>query len=553
VLEHLEVRDFAIIERVAVDLDPGMTALTGETGAGKSILLDAISLVLGGRSDSSSIRDGANKSDITASFKLDNNPEAQAWLAANDMADDDACVLRRVVGNDGRSRAYINGHLTTATSLRHLGSTLVHILGQHEHQRLTDHTAQRRIVDACAAHGPALEQMAESYRKWREVANKLSQAKHHSESRTQRLDLLGFQLQELEQLPVSEAEIRSLQQEHIRLSNAERLLALSTEALETSYEAEQSAHNRLTQSLRAAESLVATDSDASTAAGLLNEALINLDEAAAALREYASAVELDPARLTWVEEQLDILQRLSRKHRCEAHELPALRERLENELHQLQGSDISAEKLESQVNALRSVYLRQAHKISAARAKAAESLSKQVTETLGALGMGGGQFCVKLHDDPESASAAGIDHIELLVSANPGQSPKPLGRVASGGELSRISLAIQMITSSYAAVPSMIFDEVDSGIGGGVAEIVGSQLRALGERCQVMCVTHLPQVASQAHQHIAVRKVSGADYTQTEPRLLDNEQRIEEISRMLGGLKVTAKVRSTAQEMLSAH
>lgn len=550
-LEHLQVRDFAIIEQVAIDWQPGMTALTGETGAGKSILLDAIGLVLGGRADSTSVRDGAKRTDIAASFDLRNNLDAHAWLQAHDLDDDDTCVLRRVVGVDGRSRAYINGRSTTAASLRELGSKLVQILGQHEHQRLTDLTVQRRIVDACAAHGPALEQLAESYRKWRDVSDKLSQLLHHSDTRAQRIDLLSFQLQELEQLPISAEEIQALQAEHTRLGNAERLLSLANEALQVGFETEHSAHHGLSQALRAAESLAATDEQATGVATLLNAALIHLDEAASALQDYASSVELDPARLIWVEEQLDTLQRLSRKHRCESHELPALRERIEIELHELQSSDFSAEDLQAQVTTLRSDYLRRAHKVSAARAKAAKKLSAQVTKTMSALGMGGGKFVVELSDDPERASAVGIDRIELLVSANPGQSPKPLARVASGGELSRISLAIQMIASHYAPVPSMIFDEVDSGVGGGVAEIVGGQLRDLGERCQVMCVTHLPQVASQAHQHVAVRKVSGSDYTQTEPRLLSKNERVEEIARMLGGVKVTAKVRSHAREMLA--
>lgn len=551
-LEHLQVRDFAIIEQVSIDWQPGMTALTGETGAGKSILLDAISLVLGGRADSSSVRDGAKRADISASFDLRHNKEAQRWLQAHDLDDDECCVIRRVVGADGRSRGYINGSNTTAASLRELGSLLVQILGQHEHQRLTDHTVQRRIVDASAAHGPALDRLASSYTNWRDAANQLSQIQHHSESCSQRLDLLSFQLQELEQLPISSEEILALQLEHTRLSSAERLLSLADEALESGYEAEHSAHSGLSHALRSAESLAATDPLAQPVATLLNEALIHLDEAAFSLREYAGTVELDPARLSWVEEQLETLQRLSRKHRCEAHELPSLRERLQQEFKQLQSTDVSAEDLQEQVANLRSIYLRQAHKISAARAKAAKKLSAQVTKTMSALGMGGGKFVVELSDDPERASAAGIDRVELLVSANPGQSPKPLARVASGGELSRISLAIQMIASHYAPVPSMIFDEVDSGVGGGVAEIVGNQLRDLGERCQVMCVTHLPQVASQAHQHVAVRKVSGSNYTQTMPRLLNANERLEEIARMLGGVKVTAKVRSHAREMLNS-
>ncbi|MGB0867126.1 MAG: DNA repair protein RecN, partial [Granulosicoccaceae bacterium] len=544
-------RDFAIIEHVALDWQPGMTALTGETGAGKSILLDAIALVLGGRADSNSVREGAKRTDIAASFDLRRNTGALAWLQSHDLDDEDTCVLRRVVGVDGRSRAYINGRATTAASLRELGAKLVQILGQHEHQRLTDHHVQRRIVDACANHDAALKRLANCYRQWRETSDRLSQVLHHCDSRAQRIDLLSFQLQELEQLPISSEEIQALQAEHVRLGNAERLLSLAGEALQCSYEAEHSAHQNLSVAVRAAESLAATDERASAVAELFNEALINLDEAATTLRDYASHVELDPARLSWVEEQLDTLQRLSRKHRCESHELPALRESIQAELNELQSSDSSTEELQQQASKLRSDYLRQAHKISAARAKAAKKLSDRVTKTMSALGMGGGKFVVELSDDPERASSAGIDRIELLVSANPGQSPRPLARVASGGELSRISLAIQMIASHYAPVPSMIFDEVDSGVGGGVAEIVGGQLRDLGERCQVMCVTHLPQVASQAHQHVAVRKVSDNNYTQTEPRLLDKNERIEEIARMLGGVKVTTKVRSHAREMLA--
>ncbi len=552
-LEHLRVRDFAIIDSVEVDFRGGLTALTGETGAGKSILLDAISLVLGDRAARGSVRDGAERAEIEATFLVDPDSDAAAWLAAHDLDDDGVCTLRRVVSRDGRSRAYINGRTAATQTLRELGEMLVHIHGQHEHQHLTRSERQRLIVDARAGIQDDLDQLQSLHTAWREAREALQNAQSEHAARSDRLDMLTFQVQELQNLSLDAAGIEQLFSEHTRLSNAESLVQATQELLDASFDGEHSAHDQLSRAHRQALELAGTDTQLAQLPELINNALINLDEAAAMARNYLADLEIDPARLASVDEQMSLVHGLARKHQTEGSALPALRAQLETELGSLTQAARSPAELEAQAEAAHAAYLQCAREVSAARSRAANALSEDVTAELQTLGMGGGQFVVEVNEDPAHAAAHGIDRIELCVSANPGQRPKPLAKVASGGELSRISLAIQLIASRYASVPSLVFDEVDAGIGGGVAEIVGRQLRELGERCQVMCVTHLPQVASQAHHHIAVSKSVADGQTQTTPVTLSGKSRVDEIARMLGGLKMTNKVRSHAREMLGEH
>ena len=549
-LEHLRVNDFAIIDSVDMALTDGLTALTGETGAGKSILLDAIGLVLGDRAARGSVRDGADRAEIEATFHVSPDSDAATWLAEHDLDDDSLCTLRRVVSRDGRSRAYINGRSATTHTLRELGEMLVHIHGQHEHQHLTRTERQRVIVDSRAGIIEDLATLRSLHKAWREADSALQNAQSEHAARSDRLDMLTFQVQELQNVQLDAAGIESLFSEHTRLSNAESLVASAQGLLDVSFDGEQSAHDRLSLAHRQALSLADTDAQLAQLPELINSALINLDEAVGVARNYLADLDMDPARLAAVEEQMSLIHGLARKHQTQGPDLPALHTQLATELTQLQAAARSPAELEAAATAAHDAYLACARRVSAARSKAAKALSADVTAELQTLGMGGGQFVVEVNEEPDHASAHGIDRIELFVSANPGQQPKPLAKVASGGELSRISLAIQLIASRYAAVPSLIFDEVDTGIGGGIAEIVGRQLRELGERCQVMCVTHLPQVASQAHHHIAVSKSVRDGQTHTAPIPLTGKARVDEIARMLGGVKMTQKVRSHAKEML---
>lgn len=549
-LEHLRVNDFAIIESVETAFADGMTALTGETGAGKSILLDAIGLVLGDRAGRDGVRDGAGRAEIEASFRVEAASDAAKWLTEHDLDEDDLCTLRRVVGRDGRSRAYINGRSVSLHALRELGEMLVHIHGQHEHQHLSRSERQRQIVDARADIEDELAELRSLHAIWNDRLSALHNAQELASERRDRLDLLRFQVHELQAIDGDAEAIERLFSDHTRLSNAEQLHASASELLERAYDAEQSAHDQLSHAQRLADQLAETDQSIEQLPQLIGDALINLDEAVRVAREYLSQLELDPARLSQVEEQMRVIHSLSRKHQLDGPELPAHRARLAAELATLQDQSSSPQDLEREADAAHQSYLACARRVSAARRTAARALSEDVTAELQTLGMGGGTFLVEVSENLDQATAFGIDRVSLHVSANPGQPPRPLAKVASGGELSRISLAIQLIASRYAAVPSLIFDEVDAGIGGGIAEIVGRQLRELGARCQVMCVTHLPQVASRAHHHIAVCKTVVDGHTQTTPEVLEGKARVDEIARMLGGVKLTAKVRSHAREML---
>ncbi|MEM6985772.1 MAG: DNA repair protein RecN [Pseudomonadota bacterium] len=550
-LEHLRVHDFAIIDSVDTAFAGGMTALTGETGAGKSILFDAIGLVLGDRAERGSVRDGAERAEIEARFHVQSAADAARWLHEHDLDEDGLCTLRRVVARDGRSRAYVNGRSVTMQALRELGEMLVHIHGQHEHQHLTRSERQRHIVDARADIEDELAELHSLHARWRACVDAHKNAEAVFAERSNRLDLLQFQVQELQQIQHDAADIERLFSEHTRLSNAEQLIATTSELLDRAFDSEHSARDQLSHAERLAHTLADTDAQLANLPQLIVDALINLDEAASLARTYLSQLELDPSRLEDVEKQTALIHSLARKHQLSGHALPELRAKLEHELQTLQREATSPEELERKAQDAHKAYLDRARRVSSARRAAATALSDEVTAELQTLGMGGGLFVVEVNENPEHANAHGIDHVELRVSANPGQTPKPLAKVASGGELSRISLAIQLVASRYAAVPSLIFDEVDAGIGGGVAEIVGKQLRQLSARCQVMCVTHLPQVASQAQNHIAVQKTVNRGHTRTTPTVLKGKARVDEIARMLGGVKLTAKVRSHAREMLS--
>jgi DNA repair protein RecN (Recombination protein N) len=551
-LTHIHIRDFAIIDSLELELHPGMTALTGETGAGKSILLDAIGLVLGDKADSSSVRHGADKAELTLSVDIAHTPFARNWLEEQGMeGDEDTCLLRRVITAQGKSRAWINGSPANLTQLRELGEQLVDIHGQHEHQSLMKKDAQRQMLDAFADNDALLDATRSAWQAWKKLHERVTALASQSQQHQERLDLLRFQAQELEALALQADEPGQLDEEHSRLANAEQLRTTAAQGYAQLYDNEPSLYSALGRLIHDLEQQVRVDSRLEPALELLNSAQIQVQEASVELRDYAESLDIDPQRLQWVETRIADIRNLARKYRVEPHELPARLTSTQQELEQLGGGDYDLEMLEKQLQEAADAYRQQADALSKARLQAAQQLSGGVSQAMQELGMQGGKFVITVTQPPDASfQAMGMDNIEFTVSANPGQPLKPLVKVASGGELSRISLAIQMIAAQKVTLPALIFDEVDSGIGGGIAEVVGKQLRTLGTNRQVLCVTHLPQVASQAHQQYKVTKLKGAEHTTTGIVHLTPEQRVEEIARMIGGVEITPATRALAEEML---
>jgi DNA repair protein RecN (Recombination protein N) len=550
-LLSLHIRDFAIIDELEVEFSPGLSALTGETGAGKSILLGALGLLLGDRADATSVRQGAERAEISAAFDLSACAAAREWLLAHDMDSDDECQLRRVVGREGRSRAYINGSPVPAASLRELGEHLVDIHGQHEHQSLLRRDLQRQLLDRHGGHDKLLATLKQVHQDWSETRSAIRMLVGADQDRDTRLDFLRFQAQELDALAPEPDETEKLHRELARLSHAQQLIDTCQSHLRDLYEDDSSAHDRLGRAVDDLSAVADLDPDLGEAGELFNNALIQLREGIERLRDCGQRLELDPERLRWIEQRLDALHGAARKHRVEAGELPALHRRLLADIADLEQADEKLETLDARKTELEQAWRRTAAELHARRRKTAARISTQVSDAMQALGMQGGVFEIQVSDSGrDSLSDQGSDTIEFLVSANPGQPPRPLGKVASGGELSRISLAIQVVAAQDASIPTLVFDEVDSGVGGAVAETVGRQLQALGRHRQVLCVTHLAQVAAQAHNHLQVQKRRGRDGTRTGVARLSTQQRIDEIARMLGGRTITDSTLQHAREML---
>ena len=551
-LTHIHIRDFAIIDALELELHPGMTALTGETGAGKSILLDAIGLVLGDKADSSTVRHGADKAEITLSVDITQTPSARVWLEAQGREGaDDTCILRRIISAQGKSRAWINGSPANLTQLRELGEQLVDIHGQHEHQSLMKKDAQRDMLDAFADNDALLASTREAWKHWKKLHERITLLSSQNQQHQERIDLLRFQAQELETLALQANEPAQLDEELNRLANAEQLRATAAQGYDELYDSEPSLYSALGRLIHDIALQARVDAHLEPPLELLTSAQIQIQEAAAQLRDYAEGLDIDPARLQWVENRIADIRNLARKYRTEPQELPARLLTIQTELEQLGGGDYDLDALEQQVQTAANTYRQHATALSQARQHAAQQLSAGVTQAMQQLGMQGGKFAIQvMQDSGAHFQALGMDSIDFTVSANPGQPLKPLLKVASGGELSRISLAIQMIAAQKVTLPALIFDEVDTGIGGGIAEVVGKQLRALGTNRQVLCVTHLPQVASQAHQHYKVTKVKGKQHTSTGINHLTRAERVEEIARMIGGVEITPATRTLAEEML---
>ena len=551
-LTHIHIKDLAVISSLELELLPGMTVLTGETGAGKSILIDALGLVLGGRADNTMIRAGSDRAEITTAFDIGNLSEVPSWLAEQALETGPECILRRVLVRDGRSRAFINDSPVSLQSLQALGDLLVDIHGQHAHQSLLSRGHQRELLDAYANHRPLLEETTRLYRDFHEASAALEQLQTASDDRTARLELLRYQATELGNLKLGENEIAELDEQHSRLSNLGRLRETCAQALSTLYDTDGSVQERLAGISSELKELSSLDNALAESRELLENALIQVEEATSNLRQYGDGLELDPQRLEQVEQRLEEIHDLARKYRVPPQELPARQEQLQTELEELEHADIHLARLEEQLQTLQSDYLAQAKSLSKSRLKAAHKLEQEVCTGIHSLGMPEGRFSINSQPlTEERASAAGLDQIEFLVSANPGQPQQPLAKVASGGELSRISLAIQVATIRCGRIPTLIFDEVDAGIGGGVAEIVGQLLRQLGEKRQVLCVTHLPQVAAQGHQHLQVSKQTDDDSTRTSVHSLEKDEQIKEVARMLGGLEITHRTLDHAKEMVT--
>ncbi|WP_417662882.1 DNA repair protein RecN [Pseudomonas sp.] len=553
-LVHLSVHNYAIVEHLDLELERGMSVISGETGAGKSIMLDALGLTLGDRADSGVVRPGADKADILASFDLDDIPEARTWLAERDLDNNGPCILRRVITAEGRSRGYINGSPCPQADLKALGELLIDIHSQHEHQSLLKAETHRRLLDEFAGSQEISRQVSLAAQRWKQTKNELERISNIGDEQRSRHQLLSYQLEELDNLALVDNELEQLEQEHKNLTNAESLLSACRQVLELCSESDAgNVLSALTGSLNRLSSFQGQPGALTEASNMLANAQIQVEEAVGELNRFIDHFDADPERLQTLEERLDAIYTLARKHRIQPDQLPHMQQQLFDEIETLNADDQAVERLSEELSAFERHYQEKAAELSRLRNKAAEKLGKAVEKEMQTLGMPGGRFSIKLHasSSPEP-HVNGMEQVEFLVSANPGQPLKGLAKVASGGELSRISLAIQVITAQTSRVPTLVFDEVDVGIGGPTAEVVGQLLRRLGDRGQVLTVTHLPQVAAQGHQHLFVHKARGNDATRTAVSKLSNEQRVEEIARMLGGVDLTDESIAHARQMVSS-
>lgn len=553
-LVHLSVHNYAIVEHLDLELDAGMSVISGETGAGKSIMLDALGLTLGDRADSGVVRPGADKADILASFDLHDIPEARAWLAERDLDNDGPCILRRVITAEGRSRGYINGSPCPQGDLKALGELLIDIHSQHEHQSLLKPDTHRRLLDEYAGSQELARQVQLAAQRWKQTKNELERVSSIGDEQRARHQLLSYQLEELDNLALGEDELDNLEQEHKNLTNAESLLSACRLVIEQCSENDAgNVLSALTSSLNRLSAFQGQPGALSEATNLLASAQIQVEEAVGELNRFLDHFDADPERLRQMEERLDAIYTMARKHRIQPTELGAMQQQLFEELESLNADDQAAERLSDELSSYERHYQEKAAELSTLRNNAASQLASAVEQEMQTLGMPGGRFNIKLSANSNSEPHPnGLEQLEFLVSANPGQPLKALAKVASGGELSRISLAIQVITAQTSRVPTLVFDEVDVGIGGPTAEVVGQLLRRLGERGQVLTVTHLPQVAAQGHQHLFVHKVRESDATRTAVSKLSPAQRVEEIARMLGGVDLTEESLAHARQMVGS-
>ncbi len=551
-LTRLQVQDFALVDDLELEFGAGLTIFTGETGAGKSILIEALGLALGKRAESGMVRQHCKRADITALLDISDNEAALQWLQDHELEHDQECFLRRTISSEGRSRAYINGRPVPRQLLYELGLMLVDIHGQHEHQSLLRRDFQRQMLDGFARHPRLLSAMAESFQHLQQLKARLAEVEQLSAGHDDQSALLAYQVRELEALNLTAEELPALEAEHQRLANAETLISTISRSLQQLDEDEASLTTQLSRLLGDLEALQKNDTALGAITSTLAEAQVQLQEAAGDLRHHLDGLRLDPQRLQEIEQRFTTLHDLARKHHVRVEELPELAIRLAERLSRLENADQERRQLLKQIQEAEATCRRHGEALSKSRLSAALTLGKETTAHMRKLGLPDGEIVVQVRHLAEGRlTATGMDEVEFLVSTNPGQSPRPLNKVASGGELSRISLAIHVVTGRRGEIPTMIFDEVDVGIGGRIAEIVGQELRTLGTRCQVLCITHLPQVAAQGDHHLQVSKQSSKKATTVNIRVLDEEQRREELARMLGGVEITEQTRAHAGEMLA--
>jgi DNA repair protein RecN (Recombination protein N) len=551
-LTQLIVSNYAIAERVELQFNRGMTALTGETGAGKSIVLDALGLAMGGRADAGAVRHGAKRADITATFDVARIAEAKKWLEDHELDDENDCILRRVISKDGRSRAFINGQPCPLAHLKDLGSTLMDIHSQHQHQSLLRKDTHRKLLDEFAGAETLAENTFQAWKTWNATRLRLNERQQNADEAEARIQLLRYQVEELDRLALEENEQEALETEQSQLSHAEAVLHNCHQATMLCTEDDNSAAALVRQALQQLEQLPVEVPALADTIQMLNEAQIQVSEAGDNLRHFVDDYDADPARLTEVEERLSAIYQMARKHRITPENLPDLHQSLTRELASLDDGEGSVEKMEAELKSQRADFNELAMELSEMRQKAAADLDQRIAEELAQLSMPAVQFVTHMTPNKDNEPAAhGMEDIEFLVSANPGQPARPLAKVASGGELSRISLAIQVVVAQTSTTPTLVFDEVDVGIGGGTAEVVGRLLRSLGDNGQVLCVTHLAQVAAQCHQHLFVSKFTESDATYSRIENLDDSGRVSEVARMLGGVDMTEHTIAHAQEMFS--
>ena len=553
-LTYINIKNFAIIKDLELDLQSEMTGVTGETGAGKSIIIDSLELALGARADSSLIRSGTDRCEITIMFDLTNITKAREWLIKQELDSENECIIRRIISNDGRSKSSINGNPCTQQALRTISEFLLSIHGQHENQALLNQEHQRELLDAFADNKPLVTKVKQLYDSWLKIKKQLMELENLAEDQQTKIDFLSYQLKELEKFDLAIENLESLRTEQKRLNNIEQFSTNMNSALDLMVENDSTSiiHN-LYNTKNQLEICKNIDPKISPTIDLINNAIIQIEESIASLRQNLNAIEFSTDRQNQVEEQLTDLYALARKHQTQPEELLQIQSNLEQQLETIQAATSQLEKTKLAAKEAQIAYLETANELTRKRKLAVTKLNQLITIKMQMLGMIGGKFAINLLPNiNQGFSASGLERIEFTVCANPGHPLQPLNKIASGGELSRISLAIQTITAEKEVIPTLIFDEIDSGIGGKTADIVGQLLRKLAEKTQVICITHLPQIAAQSHHHILVEKITKTKNTEVTLTTLNKNERVKEIARMLGGVKITSQTLAHAEEMLNA-
>ena len=550
-LTDITINNFTIIDKLDLELNPGFTVITGETGAGKSIILDAVNLALGARGDSKTVRPGEKRCLISLSFEIGKNALAKAWLSAHDFSDDE-CIVQRSITADGKSRSSINGQPCPQSLMREFGELILTIHGQHQHQALLKSETQRQCLDYFADNQPLLEKTRDYFASWQAIDKQLTDLQTKNINKTAEIELLRFQLKELNEASLQADEWHTLSEQHKSLYHAKDIIDLLNESLSFLSDHEFAITSQLAHAENNLSQILKFDARFTNAKQLLSEANIQLDEAVDELNGLKDQLDLDPEALQKTEARLSLLHQLARKHRVEPAELFGVQQRLQKQLTTLEDADQIIEDLKKQQTEIISSYQTVASKLSKARQKSAKLLNKKITEAMQTLSMEGGYFQIDFSARDNAIHPHGNEQVLFMVSTNPGQPLSPMQKVVSGGELSRISLALEVLTASKTQKPVLIFDEVDTGIGGKTADVVGNLLRELGQSAQIFCVTHLPQVAAKGMHQFKVEKIKSKASTRTQIAVLNHQQRIEEIARMLAGSEISDQALKHAEELLSA-